>query len=846
MALRHESLDARIEEAFPEGFFHFAMRPLLDFHYFLRDKDRRIFENRQQGEARRLQQEAAVMELRAQLQASQTSLAEARSELVHTQDKVRDLEAELQRVFASKSWRLTKPLRSALLTMKLLGGLFRQIGSHLERHGGGLKGLWSLIAATFGVARRQGLAQTWRIVRSRSLYPADGKHEDFRGTVVRPAPAGDGVALTVVPSTRAGLVSVVVCVHNAPDDVKRCLESVLQWTAPPYEIVLVDDGSAEPAAAYVAGFAATQGAVHVRNDQARGYTFAANQGMRAARGEFLILLNSDTIVTPDWVERMWRVLALDDGAGMVGPLSNTASWQSVPKVSEGGDWAINPLPDGWTPESFSRELARRTAPLYPEMPFLNGFCMLLRRSMIDAVGYFDETHFGAGYGEENDYALRARKAGWRLRLADNAYVFHAQSKSYSHERRKILGERAGAMLAELHGQDIIDQGVRYCAGDRVLEGLRARAAVIVDRASVTERAREQHEGRRVLFILPVIHAGGGGNVVISEARAMRAFGVDACLVNLTRCRPQFEAAYPGLNIPVHYIDDEGDLPTAASGFDAIVATANHTVAWMHSLGQEIRKAYYVQDYEPWFFPEGSREARIARESYHVPLSNMRICTKTDWNRRVLFEREGVESTVIGASFDVDTHVARPLSVQERLEAAPGAVRIAAMVRPSCDRRGPVETLESLRELFLRYGERVRFEIFGADAADLMSTGCTLDFPFNLWGRLSAEQVAVLLMQCDVFLDFSHYQAMGLTAMEAMACAVAVIVPREGGADSFARHEVNALLVDTRDAQARLAAACRLVDDASLRERLARQAMLDMPYFYPEAPASRMLDAIFAD
>ena len=77
------------------------------------------------------------------------------------------------------------------------------------------------------------------------------------------------------------------------------------------------------------------------------------------------------------------------------------------------------------------------------MPFLNGFCLLIRRAVLEGVGLFDEANFGEGYGEENDYCLRARNAGWTLALADDTYIYHAQSRSYNPERRKNLSDRAG-------------------------------------------------------------------------------------------------------------------------------------------------------------------------------------------------------------------------------------------------------------------------------------------------------------------------------------------------------------------------------------------------------------------
>jgi GT2 family glycosyltransferase len=268
---------------------------------------------------------------------------------------------------------------------------------------------------------------------------------------------------------------VIVCVHNALDDVSRCLESVFQWPSPPFSVILVDDGSGSETARYLAEFAGSRGCRLIRNDVARGYTLAANQGLRASRADFTILLNSDTIVTPQWIDRLVACAEADPRIGLVGPLSNTASWQSIPEIFRpDGDWAENPLPEGMSPKDMATEVARLAGPCYPLLPILNGFCLMIRRKALRQLGLFDEATFGRGYGEENDYCLRAVAAGWRLAVATDVYVYHAQSRSYSSERRAALVERAGIALNEKHGIEAVVAAVAICRANPQLEEIRAR------------------------------------------------------------------------------------------------------------------------------------------------------------------------------------------------------------------------------------------------------------------------------------------------------------------------------------------------------------------------------------
>jgi GT2 family glycosyltransferase/glycosyltransferase involved in cell wall biosynthesis len=636
---------------------------------------------------------------------------------------------------------------------------------------------------------------------------------------------------------------VIVCVHNALEDVKRCLESVLRHTSMPYSLILVDDGSNAETRDYLADFARSHQVRLIRNEEARGYTFAANQGLRQTQADYVVLLNSDTVVTPDWLDRVIACGESDPRIGLIGPLSNAASWQSIPEITRNGDWAENELPEGATITDMGGLVARYAARLYPRLPFLNGFCLVIKRPVIEQLGYFDEQAFGRGYGEENDYCMRARKAGWQLAIAEDAYVYHRQSRSYSHERRKELSRYADVALAEKHGRQMVDDGVAVCRFDRVLEGIRARSQVMALRQQYLDNGRALWEGKRVLFILPISETGGGGNIVLDEASAMQKMGVEVALLNLNRYRKGFEQSYSDNTLPVIYVTKETEVSEVILDYDAAIATWCASVDWLTSSSARapsLIRGYYIQDFEPYFFSEGSPEFSMAWDSYTRFPDLVRI-TKTEWNRATVQREIGVECNVVGPSVNLDLY--RPRRRQS-LEGPQRPVRIAAMIRPSSPRRAPKLTLEILRELYGAHGDRIEIILFGCHADDLYGLGVANDFSYAMAGVLTRTQTAALLNEVDVFVDFSTYQAMGLTAMEAMGCGAAVIVPQQGGAVSFVKHEENGIVVDTRSKVACRAALDQLIIDERLRTRLQRQALFDVCQFFPERPAYNILNAMF--
>jgi glycosyltransferase involved in cell wall biosynthesis len=158
-------------------------------------------------------------------------------------------------------------------------------------------------------------------------------------------------------------------------------------------------------------------------------------------------------------------------------------------------------------------------------------------------------------------------------------------------------------------------------------------------------------------------------------------------------------------------------------------------------------------------------------------------------------------------------------------------------------------MEVLRKIHRTHGDYDYIEIiiFGTDSDNpdyRVLANTYKDFKWRNAGVLTQSQLAFLMNEVDIFVDFSTFQAMGLTAMEAMACGVAVIVPQAGGASSFAKNEQNSLIVDTSSPDVCFAALDRLVKDETLRSRLQQQAIVDICQYFPEQAAYNFLCALF--
>ncbi len=638
-------------------------------------------------------------------------------------------------------------------------------------------------------------------------------------------PRGERLSpLSLVAGRTSVSADIVICIHNALDDIQRCLASVKETLPPHCTLYLVNDGSDAATSVYLRQYAATLSAcVLLENSTATGYTRAANRGLRAATAEYVILLNSDTIVPHGWIEKLVECAESHPRIGVVGPLSNAASWQSVPQLhNDAGEWAINALPEDYSVELMARTIALLSEKQFPRVPFLNGFCFAIKRSVIQTIGYFDEDAFPHGYGEENDYCLRVANAGFELAVADHAYVFHAKSKSYQYETKLKLTQAGNSALRKKHGARRISQHLTALRQNEILERIRHR----VDQQVAPDTAAEvafASNALTILFLLPVRGGGGGSHSVVQEAVGMRTLGVRVHIAIPSRYQLHFSRNYAALDAQedlFYFYEQTDDLIAYASQFTVVIATIFHSVDLMTEIvrvHQSILPVYYVQDYEPWFFPQESKEWQRARASYAL-IPDMVLFAKTRWLCQLIEREHGVKVEKVVPSLDQEVYFP---ALEKRAKTGP--VQVAAMIRPATPRRGAQRTMAVLKKLQREFDKQVEIHIFGCTETDSDFQRLAREFSFHHHGILVREQVAQLLRGADIFVDFSDYQAFGRTGLEAMACGCAVILPEQGGVHEYAQDRENAVLVNTRSEEACYAALVELVADTQLRQRLSHQA-----------------------
>ncbi len=615
-------------------------------------------------------------------------------------------------------------------------------------------------------------------------------------------------------------VDVVVCVHNALEDVRRCLWSLLHKTSYPFRLIVVNDGSDAETTSYLEEAAAANPEMTLIGNASppHGYAIAANLGMREAGGDYVVVLNSDTIVTYDWLEKIIACGESDQRIGILGPLSNAASHQSLPELRDGGAWATNPLPAFASEDGIAKLLDHVSPRLRPRLPFINGFCYVVKRSVFDAIGYFDEENFASGYCEENDFSYRARQAGFELAVADDCYVFHAKSKSFTAEARKPIAKRNYAIFLRKHGPEAINALVGDLEADTSLQPLRAAVGEALSSPAALAEALDPADRYplTVAFILPGLGAGGSGgsHSVYQEVQGLQRLGVPARILLPERAWERAQAAYPDAPTVFETFADLDELAARSAGADVISAThfkSMKMLADLRARREDFLPAYYVQDYEPFFTFGDLGDVGEARDSY-AAVPGCLLFAKTHWLCNIVGDRHGIHVAKVEPSLDERLFVPSDLPRDE------GPLRVVAMVRPRTPRRQPATTIAVLEALQTSLGVEIELATFGCEVDEMAGLTTSAALLAGHRGVLSRQQVAELLGRSDIFLDMSMYQAFGRTALEAMACGCTAVVPRLGGVWEFVVDGVNAHAVDTHDPAEAIEVIAGLAND---RDRLRR-------------------------
>ncbi len=226
-----------------------------------------------------------------------------------------------------------------------------------------------------------------------------------------------------------GKTSIIILTHDTYELTRYCTDSIREYTAPgTYEIIVVDNGSTDKTALWLSS---QKGIRYILNDENRGFPKGCNQGMEIAQGTEILLLNSDTVVTPNWLVQMKRALYSSNDIGAVSCVTNFCT--NLQQIDV-------PYKEVKDMQKFAAEYNVSDPCKWKERTKLVGFCFLLKREVMEKIGLLDE-QFTPGNFEDDDYSLRIQQAGYRLLLCEDTFIHHFGSATFLKRMEKCTREK---------------------------------------------------------------------------------------------------------------------------------------------------------------------------------------------------------------------------------------------------------------------------------------------------------------------------------------------------------------------------------------------------------------------
>jgi GT2 family glycosyltransferase len=255
-------------------------------------------------------------------------------------------------------------------------------------------------------------------------------------------------------ATPSGLASILVPCCGQLEYTKLCVPSLLRHTRQPFELIFLDIGSLDGTAEYLAGIAAaSQIRVEVvRTPTDLGISQAVQDALKQARGEYLVLLNNDTIVTDAWLNQLVSLAQMTPAIGLVGPMSNYAAPPQLvervpyrvgprknPKSAAGADYLI----DISAVDEYARQWREDHKGKWLEAERLGGFCLLMKREVLKRIGHLREAS-DLAFFDTDMLSGKARQAGFTLACCRDLFVHHFGTRVFAHGAPKLETDKARA------------------------------------------------------------------------------------------------------------------------------------------------------------------------------------------------------------------------------------------------------------------------------------------------------------------------------------------------------------------------------------------------------------------
>ncbi len=612
-------------------------------------------------------------------------------------------------------------------------------------------------------------------------------------------------ALANIASQGVQPVDIILPIYGSIHIASKCIDAVLRRTNWPYNLIIVDDASDSPTREYLKTRKFPDNVRVIFNNKNRGFAATVNRGMKESKNPYICFLNSDVLVTPNWLTKMVMALESNPKNQIINPITNNTALINVD------------MQQGHSYLDMNRALEATTQRSYPEvMP--TGFCFLFKRELIWKIGFLDEAY--KNYGEETDYWMKVITylengyyMKYRAALADDTYLFHERGSSFG-----AMGEYAHLSLRRGSNDRFHRVWPQYA---QWIKGHNANKTMAPFRAPFPEKIITNRDSDyKICWVVRSAAMCGGMKYITDVVNEINERGGDAKIALVHRKKGTPVTTLTELRTAPIIFDSDNDFEKNFSRrvfkSGIVVAAISETAYLVSKICQNNSRLVgvnHVQSYDPAIAPDANTKA-IAHKSYellpHTIVNSKQI--------EQILKKDHKVSPMATISPGVDRMLFYPRG-REQGDDRPTILLSLNRAYPFKGADRGVALAKEIWMLFSKAGVDIRIMAYGVEVVPTA--------PFIICqGPVSQVRLANLLStEVDIFVDPSSYHSYGLPALEAMASGVPVVSWDNGGIGEFGKDGENCRIFANDKSPKEVAQGIfDLLSDAELREKLARNAL----------------------
>ena len=544
---------------------------------------------------------------------------------------------------------------------------------------------------------------------------------------------------------------IIIPIYNSPEWVKMCVYALYKNTPDEYigKVILMNDNSDELTCNCIRNLEKKYSKIEVyKNENNLGFIKNVNRGMDKTTAEYILLLNTDCLVSKNTIPKLIDHMEKNKKIGLICPISSNAANLSYDIPEHYSYMQVNDL-------------------FYENFKGMNfdactvvGNCLMISRECMQKTGYLDEI-YGMGYGDETDYQFKAHEQGFEAKVAIDTYVYHKSEVSFgtSPEKQKRLDHNR-AIFFERWGEQYNKKMQEYVKNDPI--------EYIKNNLKIDKKPEPN-----ILFFLPDIHQKAGGVHVIVD------------IVNYLNINGYFA------NILTERIHEYKEIMIFSPSFmkdikevspKCIAGTIYPTIFFCETIAKHynIPCVNFMQGYEPCF-----DNGEIYSWAELACKNSQNILAISEFLQKKCKENFGKEAKVIPNSINTDLLYNSDKQIKDKKQ-------VTFVFRDNFA-KGDFILSEILKLLTLK---NYNFEINVIYMREIM-------FPINnnenlkinfYKGPLNRKEVSNILFKTDIFVDASLMEGFGLMALEAMAAGAVPVMSQSFGVDEYAEDSKNCFII----------------------------------------------------